>query len=114
MIWLITLLFFMISMALTWLAFILYARSFRAIGHANDFLKHIASLLIYSLFAAFIVTPLILGLMLLPDVNQSFSEESVFMVFYLSCYILSLLPGLFYFKHVHLKSLRELGFFNKM
>ncbi|CAM2742077.1 hypothetical protein [Vibrio mytili] len=112
MIWTTTFLFFLVSLSIIWVGFNVYARTLKVVGAVdNKFVKHTASILIYAIFSALLISPILFGLSYFSEWNIAFRENTMYMVFFLLCYILSVLPGALYFKKTHLESLRQLGYF---
>lgn len=111
MIWVVTFVYFLLNLPIIWVGFELYARILKIIGTARSFVKHFCTLTVYLLFAAFIITPILVALRYFPEWNIEFRENKVYMAFFLCCYILSIIPGGYHFKKKHIRTLQKLGFF---
>lgn len=113
MIWITTFLFFFINIPVVWIGFSIYARTLKAVGAANSIIKYPSSILIYLLFSVFIISPILIGLSYFPDWNIAFNENIGYMIFFLACYVISVLPGFLHFKKTYLESLQQLGYFKE-
>ena len=112
MIWIETLVFYLINVPIVWMGFELYARALKAFGRSNIFLKTFFTFLIYVVFSVFIISPILIGLGLFSEWGIAFREDKIYMFFFLLLYIFSLIPGFINFKKTHLGFLRRFGYFN--
>ena len=112
MIWINTTIYYCASGAVMWIGFWLYARLLMNVGKATRPTKYILAILIYLFFACLLVSPLLIALRLFPDWQEEVRNNNYYMIYFLGCYVLSLLPGGIHFKKHHLSSLKDHGFFS--
>lgn len=110
MIWLLTLVYFISSSIVIWVGFLVYAKLLLYFGKLGYAGKYVGGTICYLLFACYIVSPLFYGLYI-EAWRLAFNSNIMYMLFFMVCYLLSLVPGGLFFKKHYLRKLRTLGYF---
>lgn len=110
MIWPLTLVYFTFSSIVICVGFLVYAKLLLFFGKFGYIGKYVGGTMCYVLFACFLVSPLFYGLYI-EAWRLAFNLNVVYMLFFMVCYLLSLVPGGLFFKKHYLQKLRALGYF---
>lgn len=105
-----TLIYFTFSSIVIWVGFVVYAKPLLFFGKFGYIGKYVGGMICYVLFACFIVSPLFYGLYI-EAWRLAFNSNVLCMLFFMICYLLSLVPGGLFFKKFYLRRLRALGYF---
>lgn len=112
MIWLMTLLFFGVSSLFFMVGFFLYANSLLFLGRLGYLVRYLGGFVVYFLFSICLVYPLLYALGIDPW-REMFKSNILYMIYFMTCYIASALPGMLFFKSNYLNRLRALGYFKE-
>lgn len=113
MIWLTTAGFFALSAAYFCVCFWLYANILLRLGGSGWFAKNILGFMVYLLFSCVFVAPMLVVLAMFESWRIAFVSDPIYLVYFMCCFLLSVLPGAIYFKKRYLGRLRECGYFRK-
>ncbi|WP_157600106.1 hypothetical protein [Saccharospirillum impatiens] len=106
MIWMLTLLFFFLCVPFLMVGMVLYVKIQLYLSRKGVVAKYLLASIIFSIFACFIVSPMILGIVFAREMGGSFDDISFF-TFFLACFALSQAPGILYFNKHYIKRMKS-------
>jgi len=112
MIWFLTAVYFLVFSAVIWVGFWLYAKALMYLGCRGFVAKNIIGLIVYILFACFLVAPLFIALSF-DSWREAQNSNLYYMVYLGVCFVFSIIPGGVHFKNSYLNDLKNLGYFAK-
>ena len=112
MIWLKTILFFSACSLLFIVGFFVYANSLLFLGRHGYLVRYLGGFIVYFLFSICLVFPLLYALGI-DTWREMFKSNILYMIFFMTCYLASALPGMLFFKRNYLDRLRRLGYFKE-
>lgn len=111
MIYVVTFAYFVIVSIFVRFSFFLYAEALLALGPPRTGPRRAASMVIYLAFSLAIVGPIFSGGIINQTMKDMVVEDDIYAVVYIALYILSLLPGIAYFRRRRMPGLKEIGYF---
>lgn len=112
MIWILTLVYYVVASLILWVGFLLYANMLLTFGRLGGVSRLVGGGITYMLFAVLLVMPLLIGLSI-NGWRAAFNSNAWFMIYFMASYFLSVLPGGFFFNKYYLQRLRYFGYFRK-
>lgn len=110
--WVSTAIYFSACSAVIWVGFRLYAKTLMYLGRRGSIAKNIAGLAVYVVFACLLVSPMFIAFSLIEPWRLAFDTEWNYRLYFMSCFLLAVVPGGIYFKNNYLSDLKTLGYFS--
>lgn len=111
MIWISTAVYFLVcSIILIW-GFVLYGRCLMFFGKCSFSLRNMGGLFVYVIFSLILTSPIFLSSMFIDNVIEKINLNTNYMIYYISLFLISEVPGWLYFKKYYLNDLKKLGYF---
>ncbi len=108
MIWLSTTVYFLIFSIIIWFGFCCYGITLQYFGKCGFVTKKIGGIIIYLIFSCLLVSPLFIAFSFFEYWLEEFRLNPVYMIYFITLFLSSAVPGGMYFKNNYLNNLRRL------